>query len=116
MPDQPPISSAQEALAQRLLQRESDERERLRKKYLEIIQRLWTEPDTCPVCGSNTWDIGDLTEMPLRVVAMDLGLQGKPVYVYVPVACLKCGYTRFFHSGILDARAETRVSEEPWRT
>lgn len=92
----------------------------LRAKYQRIIDELWTnQPDVCPVCSSTAWSVADLIQTPVRMVSPDmLGFGGEfqnpQVYVYVPVTCLQCGYTRFFHSGVLDVRdAEEIKSRKP---
>lgn len=89
----------------------------LRAKYQRIIDELWTNlPDVCPVCSSTAWSVADLIETPVRLAARDLLVQSQSpqVYVYVPVTCLQCGYTRFFHSGVLDVRdAEEVKSRKP---
>jgi predicted nucleic-acid-binding Zn-ribbon protein len=77
-------------------------REALRRKYESALQRVWSEADTCPICGTNNWSLNDLVDVPLRTDP-DPSLQGH-AYVYVPLGCTHCGYTMFFHSGTLEAR------------
>jgi RNase P subunit RPR2 len=118
MPDTPPESGVGKVPAT-----EQEARAELREKYAATIRRLWKrQPDECPICGSNLWNIGDLVQAPIREVAgareaLIAQLGGKPllpmVYVYVPVTCLVCGYTMFFHSGTLDVRDEETVKVEP---
>ncbi len=85
-----------------------------RDKYAAILDRLWKVPNTCPVCGSGEWNVGDLVEVPLRLIGPVPIIESVPrqAYIYVPVGCLTCGYTMFFHSGILDQRAEEAEGEE----
>jgi predicted nucleic-acid-binding Zn-ribbon protein len=101
---------------------EAQARAALREKYARTIERLWKEPDDCPICGSNVWNLGDLIQARLRDIDVPLTLEEalveRPpqVYVYVPMSCLQCGYTIFFHTGILDVRdQETIKSEGPLR-
>src|SRR6266508_2478555 len=58
--------------------------------------------------------VGDLVEVPLRLIGPVPIIESVPrqAYIYVPVGCLTCGYTMFFHSGILDQRAEEAEGEE----
>jgi predicted nucleic-acid-binding Zn-ribbon protein len=94
----------------------------LRQKYAETIRRLWVEPDDCPICGSNTWNTGDLIQTQLRHVddastpSLAAALMEQPlpqVYVYLPVTCVICGYSMFFHTGVLDVRDEETVKAVP---
>lgn len=121
MPDTPPHSGGETPW-----DAEQRARAELRAKYVATIRRLWKEPDDCPICKKNQWNIGDLVETQLRYLLPDqfptyesLVSRALPVgptavaqpsriqqvYLYVPVTCLVCGYTLFFHSGVLDARA-----------
>jgi hypothetical protein len=92
----------------------------LRQKYAETIRRLWIEPDDCPICGSNSWNTGDLVQTQLREVPLLQPLAAAiteqltaQVYVYVPVTCVICGYSMFFHSGVLDVRDQEEVKAVP---
>ena len=85
-------------------QREAAKRERMaeeallqtRKLAYDAITEKWTQPEVCPVCGTNQWSIGDLVEHRLFSGG---GLKvGGPVFVYVPVSCNNCGNTRFFNA------------------
>src|SRR2546423_670116 len=120
MPDTPPQSGVED-----LPPAEQRARAELRERYAASIRRLWRHPDDCPICGSNSWNIGDLIQTPLRDIAQinardaiiaQLASTGSPrlpqVYLYVPVTCLVCGYTLFFHSGVLDIREEEEVEIE----
>jgi predicted nucleic-acid-binding Zn-ribbon protein len=92
----------------------------LRQKYAETIQRLWVEPDDCPICGSNAWNTGDLVQAQVLDVPL-LQPLAAPVteqltaqaYIYVPVTCVICGYSMFFHSGVLDVRDQETVKAVP---
>jgi predicted nucleic-acid-binding Zn-ribbon protein len=124
----PPAEATASAPAPTVEQRA---RANLREKYSATIRRLWVhEPDDCPICGSNFWTIGDAIDAPLRRVAppdaraaiiAQLGgtqlssatYEEPQVYVYVPVSCLICGYTVFFHSGILDVRDAEEIKTIP---
>jgi predicted nucleic-acid-binding Zn-ribbon protein len=78
---------------------EVGERERLRSKYQDTIDRLWTKSRQCPICRTDNWNVADLVDVTIR------GIAPAQAYVYVPVGCTNCGYTMFFHSGILDQRS-----------
>jgi predicted nucleic-acid-binding Zn-ribbon protein len=92
----------------------------LREKYAATLRRLWVEPDDCPICGSNVWNTGELIQAPLRNVAsvspLAAALMSQPAaqaYVYIPVTCVICGYSMFFHTGVLDVRDEETVKAVP---
>jgi hypothetical protein len=91
----------------------------LRENYQRILEYVWRKPDNCPICDSTSWNIGDLVDVPLRGVpqGMDLAAalssRSPRVYVYVPVTCVYCGYTIFFHSGVLDVRDTEEVKATP---
>src|SRR5438477_623514 len=87
----------------------------IREKYQAAIERVWRRPDNCPICDSSAWNVGELVDVPLRgmsvstsLAAAASGLMPK-VYVYVPVTCVYCGYTLFFHAGVLDVRETEEV-------
>lgn len=91
---------------------EDQHRTELRQKYERVLKLVWAkQPDTCPICNTNLWNVGELVDAPLRNVTVSAP-QHREVYVYVPVTCLQCGYTRFFHSGILDARIAEADSQD----
>jgi predicted nucleic-acid-binding Zn-ribbon protein len=100
---------------------EQEARAALREKYAATIRRLWIQPDDCPVCGSNAWNTGDLIQMPLRDVGgratvidmLATEVRPKQAYVYIPVTCVICGYSMFFHTGVLDVRDEETVKATP---
>lgn len=99
---------------------EQEARAAARKKYAATLQRLWIKPDDCPICGSNAWNTGELIQTPLRNVASVSPLaaalmsQGPAeAYVYLPVTCVICGYSMFFHTGVLDVRDEEAVKAAP---
>jgi len=39
--------------------------------------------------------------------------QSRQAYVYVPVTCVYCGFTMFFHTGVLDVRGTEEVKAVP---
>lgn len=88
---------------------------RLRAKYQEALQLVWRKPDNCPICDSNVWNIGGVVDVALRHPEFDprRTAPAPKVYVYVPVTCIYCGYTIFFHSGVLDVRLEEQVKAVP---
>jgi hypothetical protein len=92
-------------------------RQNLREKYQAALEMVWRRPDNCPICESTFWNIGDLIDVPLRIHDMAPGFSFDPkpreAYVYVPVTCVYCGYSIFFHSGVLDARLTEEVKAVP---
>src|SRR6266567_3125821 len=120
MSENPP-SGGRDAIIRALSQPETPEdqaRRQLRETYASTIRRLWIKPDDCPICGSNTWNMGDLIQTQLRLVAslsaVEAALMDQPqAYVYVPVTCVICGYSMFFHTGVLDVREEEAVKAVP---
>jgi predicted nucleic-acid-binding Zn-ribbon protein len=87
----------------------------LREKYLRVVQDVWKKPDDCPICDSTYWNIGDLVEARLRGTDTDvLEIPStRKAYVYAPITCLYCGYTIFFHTGVLDVRGTEDVKAIP---
>jgi len=118
MSENPP-SGGRDAIIRALSQPETPEdqaRRQLRETYASTIRRLWIKPDDCPICGSNTWGTGDLIQSqlrpPLSPLAQLLG-PTQQVYVYIPVTCNICGYSMFFHTGVLDVRDQEIVKAKP---
>ncbi|HVX41066.1 MAG TPA: hypothetical protein VHB25_15980 [Gemmatimonadaceae bacterium] len=94
----------------------------LREKYQRILATVWRKPDNCPICDSSAWNLGDLVDVHVRgtphpgtkdLAIAALGGTGPKVYVYIPVTCVYCGYTMFFHSGVLDVRDAEVVKAQP---
>jgi hypothetical protein len=82
-------------------------REEARVKYAAILKELRPYKHECPYCNHPDWGVADLVEVPLRIHSGPLGAiypGGRQAYVYIPVGCLNCGYTMYFHSGTLDLR------------
>jgi hypothetical protein len=97
-----------------------DPQQALREKYQRILQTVWRKPDNCPICDSSAWNIGDLIDVHVRhtpqshdQLAAALGGITPQVYVYVPVTCVYCGYSLFFHSGVLDVRDTEEIKAQP---
>jgi hypothetical protein len=90
---------------------EDRERRQSRNRYLVTLDKMWKGSRECPICKDDNWGIADLIEAPIRNLTADV-LAGivheRQGYVYVPVGCLTCGYTMFFHSGVLDSRGAER--------
>lgn len=83
-------------------------------KYRSYLGIVWKKSDNCPICDSTYWSLGDLVDGPLRFPTLEASIRGsKSAYVYVPVSCLYCGYTIFFHTGILDTRGTEEKRAEP---
>lgn len=67
-----------------------------------FLQKLrdWGEPlakdKKCPNCGGSKWHV------PPEVVQIrrygDSGGSGIPVYPYIQVGCIECGYTEFYNA------------------
>jgi hypothetical protein len=98
----------------------ADQREQLRKKYLAAVEMVWRKPQNCPICDSTAWNLGDLVDARLRhppsqsIEEISAGkAPSTQVYVFVPVTCLYCGYTMFFHSGVLDVRQAEEIKAVP---
>ena len=85
---------------------EPDSRRDLRERYQAIIQRVWKEPDNCPICRANSWNLGDPIDVRIRAATSDAPSPGasspRQVYGYLPLTCPVCGYTIFFHITTLD--------------
>lgn len=113
--------SPKDAILRALQPSPPDPQKQLREKYQGILEMVWREPDECPICRSSAWNIGDLVDVHVRhtpnthdQIAAALGGVLPQAYVYVPVTCLYCGYTLFFHSGVLDVReTEDPKTEAP---
>lgn len=91
-------------------------REIQRARYQKALEMVWRKPDNCPICNSTFWNIGDLVNAPLRPVVTDIAtaLVGEErAYVYAPVTCVYCGYTIFFHTGVLDVRLDETIKTVP---
>jgi predicted nucleic-acid-binding Zn-ribbon protein len=97
-----------------------DSQAAVRARYSAIIEMVWKKADVCPICGSSAWNLGDLVDVHVRhtpanfdQLAHLIGGVQPQVYVYVPVTCTYCGYTIFFHSGVLDVRDAEEVKAIP---
>lgn len=89
---------------------ENQAREAARDRYLLVLKRLREKPLSCPYCETEEWGIADLVEVPIRIQEPSIatGIMPRQSFVYVPLGCLNCGYTMYFHSGILDGQARNR--------
>jgi len=87
---------------------EKTAQEQSRSKYQQVIDRLWTVPDECPICTTHLWNIGDMVEIPLRPQATGLltAIESRQAYLYMPVMCTNCGYTMFFNLAVLNEKAD----------
>src|SRR5207244_11808240 len=96
---------------------QQQERLRLRARYQQALEVVWKKPDNCPICDSTWWNIGDIVDVPLRQVGPTGAWWGElrplSTYVYAPVICAYCGYTMFFHTGVLDVRLDEEVKAVP---
>jgi len=90
---------------------EDQAREAARRSAEEEIKLVWTGSDKCPICGNSEWNVLNLVDIPVRMVDPTIAMGISPTivprtaYVFVPVTCTTCGYTRFFHSGALGTGA-----------
>jgi predicted nucleic-acid-binding Zn-ribbon protein len=112
--------SPKDAILRALTQGTPATQQELREKYQRILEEVGREPDDCPICKSSAWNVGDVVDVHVRhtpyshdELAASLGGVMPQVYVYVPVTCSYCGYTLFFHSGVLDARDSEEVKAKP---
>jgi hypothetical protein len=107
----PPKDPSNESLAEAYFAT----REQTRAKYQGYLRQVWKQNDNCPLCDSSAWNLGDLIDAPVRDVAGDRFFMGQSqkVYVYAPVTCTYCGFTMFFHTGVLDVRGTEEVKAVP---
>jgi predicted nucleic-acid-binding Zn-ribbon protein len=64
----------------------------------------------CPLCGQNSWAIGDVLDLPTHG-ALELA----EVYPVFPLTCQTCGYAVFFNAvaaGLLPRIEEEDTGEE----
>ena len=109
-PQEPPGGAEQQRTSQDLP--DAEVRQGIRDKYLKALEMVWRKPTNCPVCDSTSWAIGDLVDAPLRQLD-GVARWPSPVYVYLPVTCDYCGFTHFFHSGVLDVRLSEEIKAVP---
>jgi hypothetical protein len=77
-------------------QRSDQQREQIRARTVEWLDKRWPLPRACPIDGNTNWAIGDVIEAPL-----DQGgsvIVGGPTYLFVPVSCTTCGHTYLFNA------------------
>ena len=72
-------------------------------RLTEWYKKNWDHQFKCPICGSDTWQTGQhiVETRPYRRGI----LGGGPIYAYVQVFSVQCGYTVFLNAqimGILD--------------
>jgi predicted nucleic-acid-binding Zn-ribbon protein len=78
---------------------DTNERQAVRDAALKHIQKYWEKPYVCPICANEDWAIGNPWQAPLREGGTPIDYLGSfEVYVFVPVSCTKCGYTRLFNA------------------
>ena len=74
-----------------------------KEEFLTFINQKWLGGKTCPCCGINSWNVGDLVAPSLYTEGGGITIGG-PMMPFVPLICLSCGYTLFFNpaaTGIL---------------
>jgi len=86
----------------------SEVRKEQRDRAAQWMDKHWPEPRTCPICGTNSWNVGDVVSTPLAAGSLD-----GPVSVYFPVGCLTCGHTYFFDALIIGAIEGGRIEPYP---
>lgn len=73
-----------------------DELEALRQAAIRWLETRWVRPWTCPVCRHANWAVGS------PIVSDIWSPRGRTfpgsAYVYVPVSCTTCAYTRLFNA------------------
>jgi hypothetical protein len=91
---------------------EEQAREEARQKAEDEINLVWTESETCPICGRSEWTVLNLVDIPVRTItdsaaawSISPALTRRTAYVFAPVTCANCGLTRFFHTGALGVAA-----------
>ncbi len=80
------------------------------KRFKEWLNQKWKGAKRCPICGSNSWGIG---ETPVEVREFHGGglVATGLVYPLVAVTCGVCGYTLLFNAIVADL-----VKIEPEKT
>jgi hypothetical protein len=73
----------------------------LRERAVDYLNKLWADrpsPD-CPICGSNSWGINDVSLLPVRETASAGSHinESSRVYPLVPINCHTCGYMFFLN-------------------
>jgi predicted nucleic-acid-binding Zn-ribbon protein len=62
-----------------------------RDAALKWLSEKWTEPRRCPICATEEWEIGDVSQLPLYGVT-------NRMYPVIPVICKNCAYTILFQA------------------
>src|SRR5260370_14546875 len=67
-------------------------------KAEEWLSQHWAPPQSCPIDGSNSWNVGNVLELrPFSGGALIMG-GGIGIFPVFPVTCTVCGYTVFFNA------------------
>jgi predicted nucleic-acid-binding Zn-ribbon protein len=112
--DQPPTTAAQQDDRSPLRGQgsaDSSEQKRQITRAIEWLGLHWKAPQTCPICGSNSWNIGNVYELrPFNRGVLSLSA---PIFPVFPVTCTVCGYTMFFNAiiaEILESNIQSEIS------
>lgn len=87
----------------------ADARYTARETSRRAIESKWYgEGPDCPVCKNDTWQIGDLADLPVRNPGSDIGTVAAAEHVYpvIPSMCTYCGYMLFHNGKFLFAESE----------
>lgn len=101
--DTSPISPerAQEIVEAAEQQLAADPRYQEREAALRWLDEKWTQPHNCPVCGTDSWGIQDVSVLLVRPSGWKPGepLTDTPrsAYPLVPLVCRNCAYTLLFN-------------------
>jgi hypothetical protein len=110
-PEETPASSESESPEERSKRQEA-ERERLRH-WLEEHWGTEEGKGACPMCGTNSWTLGDAAE--LRAYEEGVLHIGGRVYPVMPVVCVNCGNTVLINAilaGVLQPDTEPESDTE----
>jgi hypothetical protein len=57
-------------------------------RALAWFESKWTQNKSCPICASNTWQMGAVADLHQR--------EGNLAYPLLPLVCLNCGFVHLF--------------------
>jgi hypothetical protein len=72
------------------------DRQRQRERSWHWLDLHWKGSHVCPICSSNTWDVGDVCELRGFMIG------DRPAFPVFPLVCTSCGYTRLFNALLAD--------------
>jgi predicted nucleic-acid-binding Zn-ribbon protein len=77
----------------------------------QALDKHWKGSHACPICSSNTWDVGDVCEL-RGFTSEALVIGGGPAFPIFPLVCTVCGYTRFFNAYLAQVVALSSAQED----